>query len=221
MEQPFRMVWDHLGSFFLLDVPVLFPRSARSQSTIKRQNSRGLLYRIPDEYQDRTPEPIGSVNRPGFCLRRGLPERERERDSKTTSATTEVQWNYERLVRRAGPSGACVFVYIFDRTVSSYAGENVPPPYPSRRQRAADVLFYGCDQGHVDGERCEFTFPRRGSGSSLLRNIDLNVQGAPLERLKRRIGTATRPLPVPNRWDSLGEWRSKGAREGRRGQVEP
>ena len=119
---------DVIGSPLLEpDVPVLFP----AVPAPKAQSRDRILAGCSTGSQMSTMiEPL-SLSDPStvqaFASDEGYP---RERDSKTTSATTEVQWNYERLARRAGPSGACVFVYISDRTVSSYAGENVPPPLP-------------------------------------------------------------------------------------------
>jgi hypothetical protein len=85
-----------------------------------------------------SPELQEPGNRTGYCrLRRGLPET----DSKTKVPTTEIQWNYERLVRRAGPAGAWLIVYIIDRTISAYRGDNVPPPAHVRLELAALAIF--------------------------------------------------------------------------------
>ncbi len=88
-----------------------------------------------EKFERREPE-----NRTGFCrLRRRMPET----DPKTQLRTTDVQWNYERLIARAGPLGAWLIVYIIDRTSSSYRGENVPPPEYARLelQAVSDFLY--------------------------------------------------------------------------------
>lgn len=89
---------------------------------------------------------IEPVNRKGYVkLRRGLPETIGE------IPTSDVQWNYERLVARVGPNGAWMLVYVLDRTVSAFALPGHPPPEYTKIDPVAIADFLNVSTRHVRG----------------------------------------------------------------------